>query len=199
MILKLHSCLFFSLKTSFGILLVYVSLPDFPVLFFFYSFVVKSLSHVQLFATPWTAACQASLSFTLSQNLLKLMSIASVIPSNHLILCRPLLLLPSIFPSIRVFSNESALHIRWPKCWNFSISPSSEYSGVISFRTDWFDLLAVQATLKSLLQHYNSKALILWYLHGPTLLSIREYWKNHIFDYTELCLQSDIFALKCAV
>ena len=138
MILKLHSCLFFSLKTSFGILLVYVSLPDFPVLFFFYSFVVKSLSHVQLFATPWTAACQASLSFTLSQNLLKLMSIASVIPSNHLILCRPLLLLPSIFPSIRVFSNESALHIRWPKCWNFSFSirPSNKYSGLISFRID---------------------------------------------------------------
>ena len=122
---------------------------------------VQSLSHVRLFATPWTAACQASLSFTLSQNLLKLMSIASVIPSNHLILCRPLLLLPSIFPSIRVFSNESALHIRWPKCWNFSISPSSEHSGLISLRINWFELLAVQGALESFLQHHNAKASIL--------------------------------------
>ena len=133
------------------------------IFLFFYSFVVvQSLSHVQLFAIPWTAACQASLSFTISQNLLKLMSIESEMPSNHFILCCPLLLLPSIFPSIRVFSNESALRIRWPKYWKFSISPSNEYSGLISFRTDWFDLLAVQATLKSHLQHHSSKASILW-------------------------------------
>ena len=116
---------------------------------------VQSLSHVRLFATPWTAAFQASLSITNSQSLLKLMSIESVMPSNHFILCHPLLLLPSAFPSIRVFSNESALHIRWQKYWsfNFSISPSNEYSGLISFRIDWFDLLAVQGTLKTLLQH----------------------------------------------
>jgi len=121
---------------------------------------VLSLSHMQLFATSWTAARQASLSITNSRSLLKLMSIESVMPSNHLILCHPLLLPPSIFPSIRVFTNESALPIRWPKCWSFSlsISPSNEYSGLISFRIDWFDLLAVQRTLKTLLQHHNSKA-----------------------------------------
>ena len=107
-------------------------------------------------ATPWTAARQASLSFTVSLSLLKLMSIESVIPSKHLILCHPLLFLPSIFPSIRVFSNESVLHIRWPKDWSFSVSPSSEYSGLISFRIDWFDLLAAQGTLKSLFQHHNN-------------------------------------------
>ena len=125
---------------------------------------VLSLGHVRLFATPWSTAHQASLSITNSQSLLKLMSIKSVVPSNHLILCHPLLLLPSIFPSIRVFSNESALHIRWPKNWSFSfsISPSNEYSGLISFRMDWLDLLAVQGTLKSLLQHRSSKASILW-------------------------------------
>ena len=118
---------------------------------------------MRLFVTPWTAARQASLSFTNSWNLFKLMSIESVIPCNHLILCCPLLLLPSIFPSIRVFTNESALCIRWPKYWSFSlsISPSPEYSGLISFRIDWLDLLAVQGTLKSLLQHYSSKASIL--------------------------------------
>ena len=122
-------------------------------------------SHVQLFVTPWTAACQASLSITNSQSSLKFMSIELVMPSHHLILCRPLLLLPSIFPSIRVFSNESVLCIRWPKCWSFSfsISPSNEYSGLISFRMDWLDLLAVQGTLKSLIQHRSSKASILWY------------------------------------
>ena len=122
-----------------------------------------SLSHVQLFETPWTAARQASLSFTLSQSLLKFMSIQSMMPSNHFILCCPLLLMPSIFPSIRVFSNESTLCIRWPKYWSFSfsISPSNEYSGLICFRTDWFDL-AVQGTLKSLLRQHNSKASILW-------------------------------------
>ena len=118
---------------------------------------VQPLSHVRLFATPWTAACQASLSITKSWSLLRLISIELVIPSNHLILCHPLLLLPSIFPSIRVFSNESVLHIRWPKYWSFSfsISPSNEYSGLISFRMDWLDLLAVQGTLKSLLQHHS--------------------------------------------
>ena len=122
---------------------------------------VQSLSHVQLFATPWNTAHQASLSITNSQSLLKLMPIESVIPSNYLILCCPLLLLPSIFPSIWVFSNESVLHIRWPKYWSFSfsINPSNEYSGLISFRMDWLDLLAVQGTLKNLFQHHigNSK------------------------------------------
>ena len=121
------------------------------------------LSHVRLFATPWIAACQASLSITNSQSLLKLMSIKSVMPSNHLILCYPLLLPPSILPSIRVFSSESVLHIRWPKYWSFSISPSNEQSGLISFRIDWLDLHAVQGTLKSLLQHHSSQASILWH------------------------------------
>ena len=125
---------------------------------------VQSLSHVWLFVTPWTAACQPSLSITNSYSLPKLMSIKSVMPSNHLILCHPLLLLPSIFPSIRVFSNKSALWIRWPKYWSFScnISPSNENPGLISFRMDWLDLLAVQGTLKSLLQHHSSKAVVLW-------------------------------------
>ena len=126
---------------------------------------VQLLRHVWLCVTPWrSAACQASLSITNSWSLLKLMSIESVMPSNHLILCRPLLLLPSILPSIRVFFNESVLCIRWPKYWSFSfsISSSNEYSGLISFRMDWFDLLAVQETLKSLLQHHSSKASILW-------------------------------------
>ena len=124
---------------------------------------VALLSHVRLFATPCTAACQASLSITTSWSLPKLMSIELVMPSNHLILCLPLLLLPSIFSSIRVFSNESVLHIRWPKYWSFSfnISPSNEHPGLISFRMDWLDLLAVQGTLKSLLQHHCSKASIL--------------------------------------
>ena len=124
---------------------------------------VQSLSHVQLFVTPWTAACQAFLSITNSRSLPKLMSTESVMPSNHLIFCRPLLLLPSIFPRIRVFSNESALRIRWPKYWSFSfnIHPSNEHPGLISFRMDWLDLLAIQGTLKSLLQHHSSKASIL--------------------------------------
>ena len=123
----------------------------------------QSLSRVRLSATPGTSACQASLFITNSRRLLKLMSIESVMPSNHLTLCRPLLFLPSIFPSIRVFSNESALCIRWLKYWSFSfsISPSNEHPGIISFRMDWLDLLAVQGTLKSLLQHHNSKASIL--------------------------------------
>ena len=124
---------------------------------------VQSLRCVWLFATPWTAACQAFLFITNSQSLPKLISIESVMPSNHLILCCPLLLLPSIFPSIRVFSNESALRISWPKYWSFSlnISPSNDHPGLISFRMDWLDLLAVQGTLKSLLQHHSSKASIL--------------------------------------
>ena len=123
----------------------------------------QSLSRVWLFVTPWTTARQVSLSITNSRSLLKLMSIESVMPPNHLILCRPLFLLPSVFPSIRVFSNESVLCIRWPKYWSFSfsISPSNEYSGLISFRMDWLDLLVVQGTLKSLLQHHSSKASIL--------------------------------------
>ena len=126
---------------------------------------VQSLSHVQLFATPWIATHQASLSITNSQSSLRLRSIESVMPSNHLILCCPLLLLPPIPPSIRVFSNESTLYMRWPKYWSFSfsISPSTEYWGLISFRMDWLDLLAVQGTLKSLLQHHSSKASVLWH------------------------------------
>ena len=124
---------------------------------------VQSLSCVQLFVTPWTAACQASLSFTISQRLLKFMSIESVMLSNHLIPCRPLLLQPSTFPNIWVFSNELTLLIRWPEYWSFSfnINSSNEYSGLISFRIDWFDLLTIQRTLKSLLQHHSSKASIL--------------------------------------
>ena len=124
---------------------------------------VQSLSCVRLFSTPWAAACQASLSITNSQSLLKLMSIESVMPSNHLIFYQPFLLLPSVFPSIMVFSNESVLRIKWPKYWSssFSISPSNEHSGLISFRMDWLDLLAVQGNLKSLLQHHSSKASIL--------------------------------------
>ena len=130
---------------------------------------------------------QASLSISNSRSLPKLMSIESLIPSNHLILCRPLHLQSSIFPSIRVLSNESALRIRWPKYWSFSfnISPSNEHSGLISFRMDWLDLLAVQGTLKSLLQHHSAKASILWhsaFFYSPTLTSIHDYWKNHSLD-----------------
>ena len=134
--------------------------------------------------TPWTAARQASLSITNSWSLPKLMSTESVMPSNHLILCS-LLLLPSIFPSIRVFSNESVLHIRWPKYWRFSfnISLSSEYSGLISFRMDWLDLLVVQGTLKSLLQQFKSiNSSVLSFLYSPTLTSIYDHWKNHSLD-----------------
>ena len=146
---------------------------------------VELLSRVQHFVVPWTVAHQASLSFTIFQSMLKLLSIESMISSNHLILCHPLLL-PSIFPSIRVFSNQSALCIRWPKYWNFSfsISPSSEYSGQISFRIDWLDLLAVQGTLKSLLQHHGSKASLQHsaFFIVPTVTSIHDYWKIHSFD-----------------
>ena len=135
-----------------------------PNYFLWFSSVAQSLSHVRLFVNPWTAAHQASLSITNFRSVPKLMSIKSVMPSNHLILCRPLLLPPSIFYSIRVFPSESVLLIRWPKYWSFSfnISPSNEYSGLISFRIDWLDLLAVQGTLKSLLQHHSSKASVLW-------------------------------------
>ena len=145
---------------------------------------VQSLSHVQLFATPWITECHVSL-ITNSQRPPKPMSIKSMMPSNHLILCHPLLLLPSIFPSIRVFSNESDLRIRCPKYWSFSFntSPSNEHSGLIFFRMDWLDLLAVQGTLKSLLQHHSSKASsALRFLYSPTLTSIYDYWKNHSFD-----------------
>ena len=140
---------------------------------------IQSLSCVWLFVTPWIAALQASLFITNSWSLLKPMSIESVMPSSHLILCRPLLLLPSIPPSIRVFSNESALHVRWPKYWSFSlsISPPNEHPGLVFFRTDWLDLLAVQGTNKSLL---NSLALS--FLHSSTLTSIHDYWKNHSLD-----------------
>ena len=148
--------------------------------------------------TLWIAACQASLSFTISQSLLKLRSIESVILSNHLILCLPFL--PSIFPSIRAFSSKSALPIRWPKYWSFSfsISPSNEYSGLISFRIDWFDLLAVHGTLKSLLQHHSSKASILChsaFFTVTTLTSVRGFWANHSFDYMDLCWQSNVSAI----
>ena len=148
-------------------------------------------------ATPRTVACQDSLSITSSLSLLKLMSIELVMLSNHLILCRPLLFLPSIFPSIKVFSNESALCIRWPKYWSFSfsISPSNEYSRLI-FRTDWFDLLAVQGTLKNLLQHHSSKASILQCsaFFIVQLTSIHDYWKNHSFDKMDLCWQRNVSA-----
>ena len=152
---------------------------------------LQLLSRVRLFAIPWTAAHQAFLSITNSRSLPKLMSIKLVMPSNHLILCCPLLLLPSIFPSIRVFSNESALHIRWPKYWSFSfnISPSNEHPGLISFRMDWLDLLAVQRTLKSLLQHHLQVLMFksistsaLSFHYSPTLTSIHDYWKNHSLD-----------------
>ena len=142
---------------------------------------VQLLSYVQLFATPWTSAFQASLSFTVSWSLLKLMSTESVMPCNHLIFSCPLLFLPSIFPSIKVFSSESALHIRWSNYWNFSFSPSNVYSELISCRIDWFDLLALQGNLKSLLQHYNWKASILW--HSSFFMVQLSYpymttWKN---------------------
>ena len=145
--------------------------------------VVQSLSCVQLFETPWTASCQAPLSLTISRNLLKFMYVESVMPSNHLFLCHPLLLLPSIFSSIRVFSHESALHIRWPKYWSFSfsfsVSPSNEYSGLISFRIDWFHLFAVPGTIKSLLQRHSLKASMLpcstFFMVHPSLWPIRTF------------------------
>ena len=152
-----------------------------------FSSVQFSRSVVSDSATPWIAARQASLSITNSQSSPKLTSIESVMPSSHLILCHPLLLLPSIFPSIRVFSDESVLLIRWPKYWSFSFSMSlsNEESGLISFTMDWLDLFAVQGTLKSLLQHHSSISInssALSFLYGPTLTSIHDYWRNHTFD-----------------
>ena len=159
---------------------------------------IQLLSHVQLFATPWTAACQASLFITNSWSFLKLMSIESVMPSNHLILRCPLFLLPSIFPSIGVFSNESVLHIRWTKYWSFSfnISPSNEYSELISFRMDLLDLLAVQGTQESSpkLQFQSMNSSALSFLYSSTLTSIHHYWKNHNFDKMGLCQQSNAYA-----
>ena len=166
---------------------------------------VQLLSRVWLFATPWTASWQVSLSITSYWSLFKLMSIELVVSSNHLVVCYPRPILLSIFPSIRVFSNESALQIRWPKYWSFSfsISPSKEYSGLISFRIDWFYLLAVQGTLKSLPQHHSSKTSILQcsdffivqlshpYIHG--------YWKNHSFNYVDLCWQRRHCFLICCL
>ena len=146
---------------------------------------VQSPSHIRLFVTPWTVAHQASLSITNSRNLLKLMSIESVMPSNHLTLCRPLLLLPSIFLSIRVFSNESALPIRWPNywCFSFSISSYSEFSGLICFRMDWLDLLAVQGTLKILLQHHSSKESLFWCSAFFIVQLSHPYMINKLFSF----------------
>ena len=156
---------------------------------------VQSLSHVRLFATPWTAACQASLSITNSRSLLKLMFIESVKPSNHLILCRPLLP-PSIFPSIRVFSNESVLCIRWPKDWSFSscISPSSEYSGMISFMMDWLESPRDSQESSPTPQFKSINSSALSFPYSPTLTSIHGYWKNQSFDYMDLCWQSNVSA-----
>ena len=166
---------------------------------FLRSIVIQSLSHFWLLATPQTAARQTSLSITNSWSFFKLMFIESVMPSNHLILCCPLLLLPSIFPSTRVFSNESVLHIRWPKDWSFSfsISPSNEYTGLTSFMIDWFDFLAVQGNLKSLLQQHRLKGSILRRLALLMVQLSHPYvtiGKNHSFDYTDLCRQSNISA-----
>ena len=142
--------------------------------------------------TPWTAALQVSLSFTISRSLLKLMSIELVMPSNHLVLCQPLFLLPSIFPSIRVFSNESALHIRWPKYWSFNVSiiPSSECSGLISFMIDWFDQRDSQESSLTQLESINFSVLSL--LYGPAITSIHDYWQIHRFDYMDLYWQSNV-------
>ena len=150
--------------------------------------------------TPWTAACLVYLSFTISQSLLKLMSIELVMPSNHLVLCHPLLFLPVIFLSIRVFFNKLAVCIRWPEYWSFSLSinPSNGYSGLISFRIDWFNLVAVQETLKSLLKHHSSKASILrcsaFFMDQLSHPYMNDYRKNHTFDYMNLCQQSNVSA-----
>ena len=147
--------------------------------------------------TPWTVACQTPLSSTVSLSLFRFMAFESMMLSNHFVLCFPLLILPLVFPSIRVFSNELALHIRWPKYWSFSfsINPSNEYSGLIFFRIDWLDLLAVQGTLKSLLQHHRLKASILQLsAFIITLTSVHDCWKNHNFDCMDLCQQSDVSA-----
>ena len=154
----------------------------------------QSLSPVQFFLTPWTAALHISLYFIISCSLLKLMSIVLMMPPNYLTLCHLLLLVPSVFSRIRVFCNELALRVVWPKYGSFSISPSKECSGSISFRTDWFDLLAVQGILKSLLEHHSSKASILSHIasYGLTLTSIHNNWKNHSFDYMDLCPQDNV-------
>ena len=161
------------------------------------------LSHVRIFATPLIAACQASLSITNFRSLLKLMPIELVMSFSHLILCHPLLLLLPIPPSIRVFSNRSALRMKWPKYWSFSfsISPSNEHPELISFRMDWLDLLAVQGALKSLLQHHGSKASIFCCsaFLSPTLTSIHNHWKSHSLDETDLCWQSNVSAFYYAI
>ena len=177
---------------------LYPLIPWWILRLFLLLIVVQSLSHVQLFATPWTAACQASLSFTISQSWFRFMSTELMMLCNYLILsCSPFLL-PSVFPSIRVFSNEFALHIRWPKYWrfSFSISPSNEYSGLISFRIDWFDLLQSKGLSRTFSstriqkhQFFSTQMFL-----RPTLTSIYDYWRNHSFDYTDLCWQSDVFA-----
>ena len=164
---------------------------------------VQLLSRIWLFGTPWTAARQASLSITNSWSLLRFMSIELVMPSNHLILCHPLLLPSSIFPSIRVFSSELVLCIKWPKYWSFSISPSNEYSGLISYRMDRLDLLADQGTLKSLLQHHSSKASILRHsaFFVLQLSAIHDYWKNYSLDKMDFCWQTNVcaFLICCLV
>ena len=166
--------------------------------------VVRSPSHVLLFATSWTAACQASLSLTISQTLSEFMFIASVMLSSYLILCCTLLLLPSIFHSIRDFSNASAVHIRWPKYWSFSlsISDSSEYSGLISLKIDWFDILAVQGTFRSLLQHHSLKASIFWhsaFFYSPALTTTCDHWEDHNLDYMDVYRQSNVSAFQHTV
>ena len=193
--MKLYSCFiqFYSFKQFCSILSFQI---DFISIL---NVVFQSLSHVWLFVTQWSAACQASLSLTISWSWLKLMSMESVMPSNHLSFCHLLIPLPSIFPSIRVCSNKLILVIKWPKYWRFSFSiiPSNVYVRFISFRIDWFNLLAVRGTLKSLLQHYSSKALnssVLSLLYGPTLTSVHGYWKNHRFDSLNICRQSDVSA-----
>ena len=182
--------IFFKKKFSY-----FKFVQSYCVFFFKFSSVAQC---VRLFATPWTTARQASLSISNSRSPPKPVSIKSMMPSNHLILCCPLLLPPSIFPSIRVFSKESALSIRWPKYWNFSfsISPSNEHTGLISFRMDWLDLLAVQGTLKSLLKHHSSKASILWRSAFFIVQVSHPYvtWKNHSLDQMDLCWQSNVSA-----
>ena len=162
---------------------------------------VQSLSQVRLFAAPWNAARQAFLSITNAQSSPKFFSIESVMPSSHFIHCRPLLLLPPIFPSIRVFSNESTFRMRLPKYWSFSFSiiPSKEHPGLISFRMDCLDLLAVQGTLKSLLQYHTSKALILWHPAFFRVQLLHDHRKNHSLDYTDLCWQSNVSAIEYAI
>ena len=157
-----------------------------------YTFVVQLSSRVQLFATPRTAACQASLSFTVSLSFLKLMTTESVMPSSHLIFYRPLLLLPSVLPSIRVSSTESSVHIRWLKYWSFSISPSSEYLGLISFRIEWFDFLASKGLASPAPQFESISSSALSLLYGPAMTPVRDSWKNHSSDCMDLCWQNDV-------